>query len=148
MIFINYFNEFIANRMLWNALLAWFIAQFIKLVLDFMATGKLDLHLIVESGGMPSSHSSTICAIAVSIGKAQGFDSPIFALAMVMAMIVMYDATGVRRATGEQGKVLMKLVDMMKLKDQFKTPLKEVLGHKPLEVLAGALLGVAVGMFL
>lgn len=145
---MNYFNEFISNRMLWNAFFAWLIAQLIKILLHLIATGQFNLQLIKESGGMPSSHSATVCAICVSIGRTQGFDSPLFALAAVLAMIVMYDATGVRRATGEQGKVLIKLIDMMKLHDQLQTTLKEVLGHKPLEVLAGAVIGILTGAFL
>lgn len=131
--------------MLWIAVLAWFLAQLIKFVVNIIKTGEINLHLIVESGGMPSSHSAIICATCVSIGKAQGFNSPLFALACVVAMIVMYDATGVRRATGEQGKVLIKMINLMQLKDQLQTTIKEVLGHRPREVFAGALLGILTG---
>lgn len=145
MIKINWINELFANRMLWNAVLAWFLAQLIKILLHLIATKKLDLHLILESGGMPSSHSAIICALAVSTGRMLGFDSNAFALVCVMAMIVMYDAMGVRRATGEQGKVLNKLIDMMNISDQLQTTLKEVVGHKPTEVFAGATLGIFVG---
>ncbi|MBQ9624926.1 MAG: divergent PAP2 family protein [Clostridia bacterium] len=128
--------------MLWNAILAWFIAQSIKLILHLIAYKELSLRILRESGGMPSSHSAIICAISVSIGQAEGFHSPLFALACVMAMIVMYDAMGVRRAAGEQGKVLNKLLGMMNISDQTQTALKEVVGHKPLEVFAGAVLGI------
>lgn len=145
---ISWLNELFSNNMLWNATLAWFIAQFIKILLHMIATKKLNLRLLFESGGMPSSHSAIICAICVSIGNRHGFDSTLFALASVVATIVMYDAMGVRRATGEQGRVLNKLIDMMNISDQLQTTLKEVIGHKPLEVLAGALLGILVGLLI
>lgn len=146
MIVINWLDDLLSNKMLFVALLAWFVAQFLKILLHLIANRQLRLKLIFESGGMPSSHSAIICAICVGIGRTQGFASPLFALASVMAMIVMYDAMGVRRATGEQGKVLNKLIDMMKVSEQLQGKIKEVVGHKPMEVLAGAILGIATGI--
>lgn len=142
----DWINELLSNRMILTAFIAWFLAQFIKLVLHFIANKEVKTHLILESGGMPSSHSSTICSVCVAIGNAHGYDSSIFALAMVMAIIVMYDAVGVRRATGEQGKVLNKIIDMMNINNKFQTTLKEAMGHTPIEVFAGAILGIAVGI--
>lgn len=146
MIDINWINDLFTNRMLFVALLAWFVAQFLKILLHLIATKQLNLHLIMESGGMPSSHSAIICAVCIAIGRHDGFGSPLFALATVIAMIVMYDAMGVRRATGEQGKVLNKLIDMMNISEQLQITLKEVIGHKPMEVLAGAILGILSGV--
>lgn len=132
--------------MLFVALLAWFVAQALKILLHLIATKELRFRLIFESGGMPSSHSAIICAVCVGIGNVEGFASSVFAIACVVAMIVMYDAMGVRRATGEQGKVLNKLIDMMNISEQLQVTLKEVVGHKPLEVLAGAILGILTGL--
>ena len=148
MIFINWFYELLFNHMLWNAVLAWFLAQTIKLILHFIAYKELNIRILRESGGMPSSHSAIICAISVSIGQIEGFGSSMFALSCVVAMIVMYDAMGVRRAAGEQGKVLNKLLEMLNVSDQTQTALKEVVGHKPLEVFAGAVLGILTSTFL
>ena len=144
----NWVNEFFSNKMLWIALLSWFLAQAIKIVLHLIANNELKLKLIAESGGMPSSHSAIICSACVAIGNTHGFDSSIFALAAVVAMIVMYDAVGVRRATGEQGKVLNKIIGMMNINDKLQTTLKEVMGHKPTEVFAGAMLGIFIGLIL
>jgi len=103
---------------------------------------------IFSSGGMPSSHSATVCALASSIATLYGFSSPMFAIAAILAFVVMYDAFNVRRETGEQAKILNYMMDQWadtKPEDLIGRSLKELIGHTPLQVLMGALLGIAVG---
>ena len=137
------------NRILDLAILAWFLAQLIKVLLEWYFQRKFSWSTVFGSGGMPSSHSSFVCALAVSSGIVCGTQSPMFAIAAGMAVIVMYDAFNVRRAAGEHAKHLNELM-MEYLKEKptvernFKL-LKESLGHTPLQVLMGALLGISVG---
>ena len=98
------------------------------------------------SGGMPSSHSSTTCALMMMIGFSEGFDSAVFALAFAFSAIVMYDAAGVRRSTGKNAAVLNRLIDRLYTDGSFdEEHLKELVGHTPVQVLAGALLGILIG---
>ena len=129
------------------AFTGWFSAQIIKTVIDLIRYRKFSFERLMSSGGMPSSHSATTIALAISAGRLCGFSSPIFAVAAVFAFVVMYDAAGVRRAAGEQAKILNKLVrDIEDGKTEYMAKdLKELLGHTPLEVLAGALLGLLIG---
>lgn len=138
-----------ANRILSLAVIAWFLAQVLKFVINLIVHRTLDLKLLLSSGGMPSSHSSLVCACAVSIGRIEGFGSSLFALAVALALVVMYDACNVRRAAGEQAKVLNYIMEYW---DSISPAmvgeeLKELLGHTPLQVLMGMLLGIAVGWF-
>ncbi len=130
-------------------LLAWFLAQFIKIIIELFVYKRLDFHRIMGSGGMPSSHSSLVCCLAVSVGRQVGLDQPLFAVAVVFAFIVMYDALNVRRAAGEQARVLNYM--MLNWKDMkpemFGKELKELLGHTPIQVVAGAAMGIAIGLF-
>lgn len=158
-----------SNYILDVAFLSWFAAQVIKTLLAFVSTKKVCWERMVGSGGMPSSHSSLVCALAVATAKKVGYASPEFALALGFAAVVMYDAMGVRRAAGEQAKVLNQMV--LDFKDMFQLlkedidaltrgarfedleqkgakKLKEFLGHTPLEVLCGALLGIAIAAFI
>ena len=129
-------------------LTAWFLAQFIKIIIELILYKKLDLHRIMGSGGMPSSHSSLVCCMATSIGKYVGLDQPLFSVAAVLAFIVMYDALNVRRAAGEQAKVLNYM--MLNWKDlkpeMFSNELKELLGHTPIQVFVGAVMGITIGI--
>lgn len=151
---IDIITDIFRNRIMGLCFLSWFAAQFLKIILHLITDNELDFSLINKSGGMPSSHSSIVLTLAVCIGKEFGFASPLFAMASVFATIVMYDATGVRRATGEQAKALNQIIDFIRLKEevkngefQFQAKLKEVLGHKPLEVFAGFCLGILIGCF-
>ncbi len=135
----------LANHVLWAALTAWLIAQVLKLFTSYYRTGKIDFQRLVGAGGMPSSHAALVVALAMAIGWNRGFDSVAFAMAFVMAGVVMYDASGVRQAAGKQAKVLNKLLQDLRHHHSIpETRLKELLGHTPLEVVAGALLGVLV----
>ncbi len=136
------------NRVLIAAVLAWFIAQVLKVVLVFWKEKRIDFSRMVGSGGMPSSHSALITAMAASVGKYAGLDSVLFAIAATVAMIVMYDAANVRREAGRQAELLNKIVlDLYRDNHLDQEKLKELLGHTPVEVAAGMVLGIAVGVF-
>ena len=145
---MNNIIDMFTNYVLWCSALGWMTAQVLKVVITFILTKKLDLRLLFASGGMPSSHSATVCALATAVGKVNGFGSVEFAMAFMFAFIVMYDASGVRRAAGEQAKVINKLVKSIEHGDKLgvQKELKELIGHTPLEVLAGASLGVLIGI--
>ena len=124
---------------------AWFFAQLIKVLFEVALQHRLNWRTMVSSGGMPSSHSAFVCAMAAGIAQQYGLDNPLFALAAGMAAVVMYDACNVRREAGEHAKVLNELLDHLNQ----MTPegaLKVLLGHTPLQVFMGALLGCAVGL--
>lgn len=141
-------NIFTGNLILSLSILAWAVAQVLKLVVVLITERRWDWEHILASGGMPSSHSATVCACASSIAFLYGCSSPYFAIAAVLAVVVMYDAFNVRQETGKQAKVLNYIMEnwpQMKPEEIFDKALKELVGHTPLQVLMGALLGVAVG---
>lgn len=138
----------IGNDILLTALGGWLAAQVIKVILVFITSRKLDFRRLTGSGGMPSSHSSITMSLTMSIGFVHGFDSALFAVAMILTFVVMYDASGVRRSAGQQAAILNKLVDEWgsgKFSNTDKK-LKELLGHTPLEVIAGAILGILIAV--
>lgn len=140
-----YVQQFFSNKLIGVAALSWFIAQLIKIIIDIAENKTLDLQLITSSGGMPSSHTSFVTSLGFSVGFSQGFDTPAFAVCFVIAMVVMYDAAGVRRAAGKQAAVLNIIMDRMESHGfKIDVKLKELLGHTPIEVGAGALLGFAM----
>lgn len=149
----------------WNfpiltSLFAIFFAQFVKVPIFYIATKKVDWSLLTSTGDMPSSHSAAVTALATAIGMETGFDSPIFAVATMFAIITMFDATGVRRQAGEQAIVLNQLVKdfqmifeeakhWQKHGEQYKQKkLKELLGHKPIEVFFGAITGIIIAIIM
>jgi uncharacterized protein len=142
------FKEIVDNRVLLIALAASLTAQLLKLLILFVQSGQIKLHVLVETGGMPSSHSALVAALAVGIGRTQGWDSPQFAIASVFAFIVMYDAAGIRLAAGKQAKVINQIVVEVFEEDNEIDPLKELLGHTPIQVLVGAILGVGLMLWL
>lgn len=146
MLIMEYLRQFFSNSVLFTALLGWLVAQILKIVLIW--DKKLDFKRIVASGGMPSSHASFVMALAAGIGFTQGFDSGQFAIAFVVAFVVMYDAAGVRRAAGQQAAILNKIVDDFINADYSHTnkKLKELLGHTPIEVIGGAILGIIIAI--
>ena len=138
------------NHIIDCALVAWFLAQVIKVILDLILTRKFDWHRFVSSGGMPSSHSSFVMACTTAVARTEGLGSPLFGVCVVMAAVVMYDACNVRRSAGDTAKLVNRLlrhVEKLTAED-FADDLKIIMGHTPLQVLIGALLGVAVGMLL
>jgi acid phosphatase family membrane protein YuiD len=133
------------NIVLMSALTAWFIAQVLKTLTSYWKHREFRAERLVGAGGMPSSHTSLVVGLASAVALHDGVSSPLFAVSAVLAGIVMYDAAGVRRAAGKQAKVINKLVREMRVEHTIKdTRLKELLGHTPLEVMAGALLGFLV----
>ena len=137
------------NAILVSAVTAWTIAQILKIAVSLILLRKLDFQLIFSSGGFPSSHSAIVSALALGIGKYYGWDSPIFAVAAVFGMIVLYDAAGVRRAAGKQAEVLNQLVERLSPSLNFdQERLKELIGHTPLEVLGGVSVGIIVGLLI
>ncbi len=138
--------EILSNRIILAAALAWAIAQGLKVLLTFMISKKFDSTRVFGSGGMPSSHSAMTCAMLMMVGFTEGFSSSVFALAFCFSGVVMYDAAGVRRSTGKNAAVLNRLIDRLANDGTFdEEHLKELVGHTPIQVLAGALLGVLVG---
>lgn len=139
------------NPILTVALLAWFVAQVLKTLINFILLGKFQLERMWGDGGMPSAHSATVCAMVIATARSEGFGSAIFAVAAVVAIITMHDAMGVRRETGEQAKVLNKMIEQWIDVTEKNAPflqnmhLKEMVGHTPLQVLAGFAVGCVVG---
>ncbi len=143
----NNFIAFIQNKYIYIPFLLWFGIQTFKVIYDLITTHKFNFKRIMGAGGMPSSHSAVVVGLATLIGKYQGVDSPIFAVSLILAFVVMYDAAGVRRAAGKQAKLLNKLIETPGLTTvQVSEKLVEVLGHTPLQVIVGALIGLAVGL--
>ena len=140
------------NHTLIVPLLAWFAAQLIKTIADSIMHKKFSIERLIGSGGMPSSHSALVCALAISVARIEGIYSTSFAIAFTLAVIVMYDASGVRRAAGKHAQEINKIKEQIDLldgeKDNLDPKLKELLGHTPLEVLGGALLGIAIAMLI
>ena len=148
------------NFPFWASLAAIFFAQFVKVPIHFIATKKLNWSLITSTGGMPSSHSAAVTALTTGIALQSGLHSPVFAVSAIFAIITMFDASGVRRQAGEQAIVLNQLVaDFNKLVEDVKTwpkkeeqekrnELKELLGHKPIEVFFGGLTGIILTLIL
>ena len=144
---MNTFMDFIQNKYIYIPFFLWFGIQLFKLIYDLVTTKKFNFKRIMGAGGMPSSHSAVVEGIATLIGKYEGVDSPIFALSFIVAFVVMYDACGVRRAAGKQAKLLNKLIETPGLTGvQVSEKLVEVLGHTPVQVIVGALIGVGVGL--
>lgn len=143
---MNFFADLFSNRMLVAAALGWFVAQFLKVVFVLLKEKKFDIRRFVGSGGMPSSHSAFVIALTTAVGYEEGLRSAAFAICVVLAFIVMYDASGVRRSTGQQAEILNKIIENFGNENLEVTGkrLKELVGHTPFEVFAGAIVGILV----
>lgn len=144
----NAVNVFTGNLILNLSIMAWAAAQLLKMLVTLITERRWDWKHLLSSGGMPSSHSSTVCACASCVAYLYGVQSPLFALAALVAIVVMYDAFNVRQETGKQAKILnymMKHWDQTRPDELFDRVLKELVGHTPLQVFMGALLGIAIG---
>ena len=147
-------RDILSNRIFLVAAAGWAVAQILKTLITLAITKSFDPERLFGSGGMPSSHSSTVCALATAVTMQYGAASFEFAISAVLAIIVMYDAAGVRRETGTQAAVLNQFMDMFAHMDSFDNPqftqekLKELVGHTPLQVFAGAVLGILIAIFL
>lgn len=145
---MNFFQTLFTNRIFVSAVSGWCIAQVLKTLIHLLMTKSFQAERLVGSGGMPSSHSSTVCALATATAFECGVESPTFAIAIILAIIVMYDAMGVRRETGKQAQVINDMIKMFEaMGNKGLNPdekLKEFVGHTPLQVLVGAILGIAI----
>ena len=143
---MDIFISVITNKYIYIPFCLWFAIQTFKVIWDLIKDKRFNFKRVLGAGGMPSSHSAIVCSLAAMIGKSEGFGSPVFGLAVIVALVVMYDAAGVRRAAGKQAKLLNKIVETPGLGiGQVQEKLVEVLGHSPIEVFVGAVLGIIVG---
>lgn len=137
------------NKIIIIAFITWVVNQILKLIIFYITEKKWDMRRFVGAGGMPSTHSALSICVATTIGLKEGWDSPLFALAIVITFIIMADAAGVRRETGEQAKVLNKIIleffEERKIRDK---NLKELVGHTPFEVIVGAFIGIVMAWIL
>lgn len=140
--------DFWKENVIVTCLLSWFTAQFIKVVLTLIKDRKVDFRRFVGAGGFPSSHAALVTSLATSVGLIDGFSGTGFAITVVLALVVMYDAAGVRRAAGQQARILNKIVEEWEKSDLASKDkrLKELLGHTPKEVIAGAILGIIIAL--
>ncbi|MEM9944964.1 MAG: divergent PAP2 family protein [Cyanobacteria bacterium P01_D01_bin.36] len=140
------FSQIFQNHVLWVALVACISAQILKLVFEFAQHRSINPKVLVETGGMPSAHSALVTALACGVGQTIGWNTPAFAATAVFAVIVMYDAAGVRQAAGKQAKILNQILDeLFQENSEFNEDrLKELLGHTPVQVIVGSALGVII----
>jgi len=140
------FSNILNNQVLLVALIACLVAQLLKLLVELTKDRKFNLRTLVTTGGMPSAHSALVTALAAGVGQTMGWASPDFAIATIFAIIVMYDAAGVRQAAGKQARILNQIIDELfqEGKEFNEDRLKELLGHTPFQVIVGSILGVLI----
>ena len=136
------------NLWLWIPVTTWFVVQCLKVIFELLKYKKLNIKRMVGSGGMPSSHSALVYSLATFIGLTEGLGSPLFAVSVALAMIVMYDASGVRRAAGKQAKILNQIIESEGKNINVQEKLIELLGHTPLEVYVGAMIGIIMAILM
>ena len=136
------------NKCLWIPIITWFVVQTMKVILELIQNKKLDFKRWWGSGGMPSSHSACVCSLATAMGLTDGLGSASFALSIAFASVVMYDASGVRRAAGKQARIINQLIESEGKNINVQEKLIELLGHTPLEVYVGAAIGIAMAIIL
>lgn len=146
---MNYLLEFVTNKYIYIPFSLWLGIQLFKVIWDLLTTKKFNFKRILGAGGMPSSHAAVVTSLATLIGKNEGVDTPLFAISIIFAFVVMYDAAGVRRAAGKQAKLLNKIIETPGLKmGEVQEKLVEVLGHTPIQVIVGAIIGIVAGCLL
>ncbi|MBS1483533.1 MULTISPECIES: divergent PAP2 family protein [Clostridia] len=146
---MNVWTQMLGNQILVSAVMGWVVAQFLKTLIDFLLNKSFNAERLVGSGGMPSSHSATVCGMTTAAMLRYGVGSFEFAVSFVVSMVVMYDAIGVRRETGKQAKLLNSILMENPLKlnaEVLQEKLKEYVGHTPLQVMAGAILGILLAL--
>jgi acid phosphatase family membrane protein YuiD len=143
-------NFLLSNRPLVSAVVAWAVAQTLKLVLFVILERQFNWRRLIDTGGLPSAHSAFVTGLASGVAVRDGVHSTLFAIAAVFALVVMYDAVSLRREAGKHADLLNEILLLSVIQDAFKEreALKELLGHTPLEVAAGAALGIATGLLL
>lgn len=143
------FKQIVQNKIFMSTVLAWVVAQSIKVTIGVVRQKRFDFRWFVGPGGMPSSHAAGAACLATAIGFEYGFDSVYFALAASFAVVVMFDAQGVRRFTGKQARILNKIMDDIYWQGRIhEGRLRELIGHTPVEVIAGGLLGILIAVFI
>ena len=146
---MNYLLEFVTNKYIYIPFSLWLGIQLFKVIWDLVTTKKFNFKRILGAGGMPSSHAAVVTSLATLIGKNEGVDTPLFAISIIFTFVVMYDAAGVRRAAGKQAKLLNKIIETPGLKmGDVQEKLVEVLGHTPIQVIVGAIIGIVAGCLL
>lgn len=146
---MNILTEIVKNKCIYVPFLLWFLIQTFKVISDLVVNKKLNVKRIIGAGGMPSSHSAVVCSLSMLVGREYGFDSGIFAVALVMSFIVMYDAAGVRRASGKQARILNKILETPGMSTvEVQEKLIEALGHTPIQVFVGAVIGFIIGFII
>lgn len=145
---MNYFNDFLSNDTFFVVLFAWLFSCLLKGIIDCVKNKKINWGRFFGPGGMPSSHTTIVMSLAIYTGISEGFDSVIFVVCCALALIVMYDASGIRRAAGQQARIINIIIDAWEESDPVikGQKLKELLGHTPLEVFAGAILGAIIAI--
>ena len=145
---MNFFASVAKNQIFLTVFLAWLLAQTIKVAIGVIREKRFNFKWFVGTGGMPSSHAATVSALAASVGFTFGFMSPFFAISFFFAFIIMFDAQGARRQSGQQAEILNKIIEDIYLQKGIKQErLIELLGHTPIQVFIGAILGVLVAIF-
>lgn len=146
---MGHLSALLNNHLIVNSLTAWAAAQVLKTIIYVFTHREFQLERLFGDGGMPSGHSATVTALSVTAGVEYGLDSAVFAIAAILAIVVMHDAMGVRLEAGKHAKALNELMDMVNSKDLSPdAKLKELLGHTPLQVCAGALLGLGIALWM
>ena len=139
--------EFSHNRLFWQWLIACLIAQTLKVLIGFVKEGRFNFKWFIGTGGMPSSHAAGVAALSTGVGHQYGFDSAIFAVALVFTLITLFDAQGVRRSSGRQARVLNRMLEDLSLRRPIQEDrLNELLGHTPIEVLVGVGIGILTSL--
>jgi len=139
------------NRVFLTAFITVIIAQILKILYTFVREGKFDFRIITSTGGMPSSHSASVMALTTAVGIETGWNSPLFGVTLFFSLIVMYDAAGIRRAAGRQAEILNRIMDDLyqgRTLYEEGEKLKELLGHTPVEVIVGAILGIVSALMM
>lgn len=146
---MNFFSQILHNQILLTAIVSWALAQLIKIGIELIRTHRINWQLIFATGGMPSSHSSLVVALETATGLRQGFDSPLFAIATVLAFVVLYDAQGIRRQAGNQARIINRMLQNVENAGiKVDKNLKELLGHTPIQVVGGTILGIIVALIM
>lgn len=146
---MTFWEKLLSNEVLVSAVIGWTVAQVLKTIIEIALNKNFSAERLVGSGGMPSSHSATVCGLTTSAGMAYGVGSFEFAICFVLASVVMYDAIGVRQETGKQAKLLNMIMEQNIFKldnEHIQQNLKELVGHTPLQVFAGAILGIVLAL--
>ena len=146
---IPFLHAVLANRPLMSAFAAWFVAQVLKTLIWAYLEKQVNWRRMVETGGLPSAHSALVVGLAIGVGLHEGWSSTLFAICFVYSLVVMYDAIGIRREAGKHADLLNELLMISVIKDVYKQreKLRDLLGHTPIEVFAGALIGVMMALF-